>query len=183
VPLDIEGFGTSVAPFSALLNAYSAAHGVEPNIDVRVVNAPQCPVVDFMNTLKGAKAIPATLVLDNASAVLKSGEAVSGRIEGLAGRAVSLFLVNGVGGATNLKPWISRGSDGSVSFSFTVNLAAGAEPTPQLILAVVTDEPVTKLDAVPNGVTARALVPFMKNEIEKARQDPVAALRFFRVEN
>ena len=183
VPLAIEGFGTSVAPFSTLLKAYSDAHGAEPNIDVRVINAPQCPVVDYMNALKEAKAIPATLVLDNATAVLKSGEAVSGRIEGLGGRAVSLFLVNGVGGATNLKPWIAKGTDGTVSFSFTVNLAKGAEPTPQLILAVVTDEPVTKLDAVPNGVTARALVPFMKNEIEKARQESVAALRFFKVEN
>ena len=183
VPLAIEGFGTSVAPFSTLLKAYSDAHGAEPNIDVRVINAPQCPVIDYMNALKGAKAIPATLVLDNATAVLKSGEAVSGRIEGLGGRAVSLFLVNGVGGATNLKPWIAKSNDGTVSFSFTVNLAKGAEPTPQLILAVVTDEPVTKLDAVPNGVTARALVPFMKNEIEKARQEPVAALRFFKVEN
>lgn len=183
VPLSIEGFGTSVAPFSALLAAYSAAHGVEPNIDVRVINPPQCPVIDYMNAIKATQAIPAALVLDSPTGVLKSGETMSGRIEGLAGRAVSLFLVNGVGGATNLKPWIARGSDGSVSFSFTVNLAAGAEPTPQLILAVVTGEPVTKLDAVPNGVTARALVPFMKNEIEKARQAPVAALRFFRVEN
>jgi uncharacterized protein YqjF (DUF2071 family) len=66
-----------------------------------------------------------------------------------------------------------------------VNLAAGsgAEPTPQLLLAVVTDDPVTKLDAVPNGVTARALVPFIMTEIERARQSPIAALRFFRLGN
>jgi serine/threonine-protein kinase len=183
VPLAIEGFGTTVAPFATLLTSYAQAHGAEPNIDVRVINPPQCPVVDYMNQLKTATALPVTLALSNTSAVLKSGEAVAGRIEGLGGRAVSLFLVNGVGGATNLKPWITQGSDGSVGFSFTVNLAAGADPAPQLILAVVTDQPVTKLDAVPNGVTARALVPFMKNEIGKARQEPVAALRFFKVEN
>jgi serine/threonine-protein kinase len=94
-----------------------------------------------------------------------------------------LFLVNGAGGATNLKPWLSRASDGTLGFSFTVNLAAGADPTPQMILAVVTERPVEKLDAVPNGVTARALVPFMQSELERERQSAIGALRFFRLEN
>jgi len=183
VPLAVEGFGTSVAPFSALLSAYSAAHGVEPNIAVRVVDVPQCPVVDYMNAAKATEAIPVTLVIENDSNVVKSGEFLTGRVDGLAGRAVSLFLISGKGTATNIKNFISRGSDGSVSFTFSLKLPVGAEPSPQLILAVVTDEPVTRLDAVPNGVTARALVPFMKSEIDKTRQEPITALQYFKLEN
>jgi len=181
--VQLEGFGTKVDPFSTLLEKFTAAHGSEPDIGVRLINSTQCPILDFMNGLRVNRGIVPSLLLDNATDVLKSGETVSGRIEGLAGRAVSLFLVNGAGGATNLKPWISRSSDGSFGFSFTVSLAAGAEPTPQLILAVVTERPVDKLDAVPNGVTARALVPFMKSELDKERQNPIGALRFFRLEN
>lgn len=181
--VQLEGFGTSVDPFSTLLEAFTGEHGSEPDIGVRLINDMQCPILDFMNGLKVNRGIVPSLLLDNATDVLKSGETVSGRIEGLAGRAVSLFLVNGAGGATNLKPWVSRSSDGSFGFSFTVNLAPGAEPTPQLILAVVTERPVDKLDAVPNGVTARALVPFMTSELDKERQKPIGALRFFRLEN
>jgi serine/threonine protein kinase len=181
--VDIEGFGAKVEPFSDMVAAFKAEHGVEPNIGVRLVNETQCPVLDFMNDLRDNRGIAPSLVLENKTDVLKSGETVSGRVEGLAGRAVSLFLVNGAGGATNLKPWLSRSSDGTLGFSFTVNLAAGAEPTPQIILAVVTERPVEKLDAVPNGVTARALVPFMKSELERERQTAIGALRFFRLEN
>ncbi|MFN3971756.1 MAG: serine/threonine-protein kinase [Gemmobacter sp.] len=180
----IEGFGTSVDPFSALLSAFTAAHGVEPDIGVRIVNPPQCPVVEFAASARDNGTLPARIVLDNRSDVLKSGETVAGRIEGLAGRSVALFLVNGTVGATNnLKPFMSRASDGSTSFSFSVNLAAGAEPTPQLLMAIVTDTPMTKLDAVPNGVTARTLVPFIATELAAVRQQPAIVLRHFRLEN
>ncbi|RUS63331.1 serine/threonine protein kinase [Pseudorhodobacter sp. E13] len=181
--VELEGFGTQVEPFSALVSAFKTEFGVEPNVGVRLINDTQCPVLDFMNSLRENRGIAPSLILENQTDVLKSGETVSGRVEGLAGRAVSLFLVNGAGGATNLKPWLSRSSDGTLGFSFTVNLAAGAEPTPQMILAVVTERPVEKLDAVPNGVTARALVPFMTSELDRERQTAIGALRFFRLEN
>ena len=179
----IEAYGKEIGPFTALLSAFTTEHGQEPDIGVRIVNDPQCPVVDYAASLRSSPTLPVSVVLENASDVLRSGETVAGRIEGLAGRAVSLFLVNGAGGATNLRSFLSRASDGTTSFSFTVNLAAGAEPTPQVLLAVVTDQAVTRLDAVPQGVTARALVPFMTSQIEQARQQPAAALRYFRLQN
>lgn len=181
--IELEGFGTSVTPFSKLLEDYRKTHEVEPNLGVRLITESQCPILDFMNDIKVHKGIMPRLTLDNDSEILKSGETVSGRIEGLAGRSVSLFLVNGAGGSTNLKPWMSQASDGTLGFSFTVNLASGAAPTPQMIFAVVTERPVEKLDAVPNGVTARALVPFMTSELNRERQTALGALRFFRLEN
>lgn len=179
-----EMFATSAVPMTALLDAFTNAHGVEPEIGGRLINEPQCPILDFMTRTGATTDTPAPrLVLDNASDVLKSGQTVSGRVEGLDGRAVTLFLINGAGGANNLKDWISRSSDGTTSFSFSVRLAEGAAPAPQLILAVATDEPVTKLGLVPNGVTARALVPFMEGELATLTAPPAAALRFFRLEN
>ncbi len=179
----LEGFAKDIAPFTALLSEFTAQFGKEPALDTHGVNDPQCPIVEYMNRLRASEELPPSIVMDNNTGVVKSGETVSGRIEGLAGRAVTLFLVNGVGGATNLKNFVARSSDGTVSFSFSVNLAAGSEPTPQLLLALVTQDPVTKLDVVPNGVTARALVPFMEAEIARARQDAIADLRYFRLEN
>lgn len=181
--VSIEGYGTTVEPFSTLLTAFTAAHGVEPDIGVRIVNEAQCPVLDYAKAMRDTPSLPARIVLDNASDVVKSGETVAGRIEGLAGRSVALFLVNGTVGATiNLQNVMSRSSDGTTSFSFSVNLAQGVEPTPQLLMAVVTDQPMTKLSAVPNGVTARTLVPFLTTEMNSARQQPAIALRYFRLE-
>lgn len=181
--VSIEGYGTSVDPFTSLLDAFTDAHGVEPDIGVRIVNPAQCPVLDYAKSLRDTPGLPARIVLENQSDVLKSGETIAGRIEGLAGRSVALFLVNGTVGATiNLQNVMSRASDGTTSFSFSVNLAEGVEPTPQLLMAVVTDVPMTKLGAVPNGVTARTLVPFLTTEMNSARQQPAIALRYFRLE-
>jgi serine/threonine-protein kinase len=180
----IEGFGRTVDPFTRLLGDFTAAHGVEPDIGVRIINEPQCPVIDYARALAGGPTLPVRIVLDTPVDVLRSGETMSGRIEGLAGRSAALFLVNGTVGATNnLKPFVTRASDGLTSFSFTVNLAAGAEPTPQLLMAIVTDTPVTKLDVIPNGVTARTLIPFLTTEFAATRQQPAMALRHFRLEN
>jgi eukaryotic-like serine/threonine-protein kinase len=181
--IKLEGFGTSVEPFQALDTAFKAEHGVEPDIGFRPINAAQCPVLDFMNGLRNTGTVPLDLTLLNDSDVLKSGDTVSGRVEGANGRSVALFLVNGAGGATNLKPWVSRSSDGSMDFSFTVSLAAGADPTPQMILAVATDTYVPKFDVVPNGVAAKSLVPFMQGELKAQDQQATGALRFFRLEN
>ena len=72
-----------------------------------------------LNGLRNTGTVPLDLTLLNESDVLKSGDTVSGRVEGANGRSVALFLVNGAGRATNLKPWVSRTSDGSMDFSFT----------------------------------------------------------------
>jgi serine/threonine-protein kinase len=181
--LALEGFGTSVDPFSRFLAEFAEKQGVEPDVAVRIVNEAQCPVVDYVNELRGNAGIPVRLTLDLSTDVVRSGETVSGKVEGLAGRSLSMFLVNGPGQSTNLKPFLVTGSDGTVTFSFAPSLKAGSEPTPQLLFALVTDQPVDKFDAVPNGVTARTLVPFFKSELSKVRQDPTVAVRYFRLEN
>ncbi len=179
----LEVFAPSIQPITRLLADFTAAHGYEPAITPRVITDPLCPVIDYAASLRDTPALPAAVLLNGGVETVRSGEKVEGRIEGLAGRAVSLFLVNGTGGSTNLKPFLTPAADGTMAFSFIVNLTPGAEPTPQLLMAVVTDQPVTKLDAVPNGVTARALVPFMTSEIGRTRQDTTVALQYFRLQH
>ncbi len=181
--LSLEGYGTSVDPFSKFLTDYAAKHGQEPDVAVRIVNEAQCPVVDYLNERRSAPGIPVRVTLDMPADVVRSGETVSGKVEGLAGRSLSMFLVNGPGQSTNLIPFLKPEADGSVTFSFAVSLKAGSEPTPQLLVALVTDEKVAKFEAVPNGVTARTLIPFIKQELTKARQEPTLAIRYFKLEN
>jgi serine/threonine-protein kinase len=179
----MQGFAETEAPFGALVAQYKAQFGAEPDLSAFAVTKAQCPVVDFVAGLPEARALPPPrLILDNPTGTLRIGEPIAGRIEGLAGRAVTLFAVNAEGGGSvNLKDFLSRASDGTVSFSFGGSLPDGVNELSQLLFAVVTEQPVTTLDAVPVGVTARALVPFMQNVIKKAGQDPSAALAFFRL--
>ena len=123
------------------------------------------------------------LKLTEAGEVVKSGGTVSGVIEGLEGRPFALFLVSETGGASNLKDWISTGSDGTASFKFSVTLAKGAPPAPQLLLVIATDTELAKLAAVPNGVTAKSLMPFVDVQLKDAALNPTTGLGFFRLEN
>jgi serine/threonine-protein kinase len=173
----IEGFAASVGPLTKILSEFTAAQGTEPDLNTRVVTNPQCPVLDFVKRLQSDTAIPVYLVLDNATGVVRSGEPVTGRIEGLAGRAVTLFSVNTEGATTNLKNFVQPAADGTVTFNFKLKLTDETEPVPQLLMALVTDLPVKRLDSLPAGVTARTLMPFIAAEAEKARQVPIASLK------
>lgn len=175
----IDGFASSVAPLTKLLADFTAAHGTEPDLNTRVVSAQQCPVLDFAKKLQTAAAIPVYVVLDNPTGVVRSGEPVTGRIEGLAGRAVTLFSVNTVGATTNLKNFVTPEADGTMRFNFKLTLTDETEPVPQLLMALVTDQPVKRLDSLPAGVTARTLMPFIAAEADKARQIPIASLKQF----
>lgn len=179
----LEGYGTTVDPFTKLLDGFKAEFGTEPDIGVRLINETQCAVLDYMSKLGTGQGVPLDLKLLNDSDVLKSGATLSGRVEGVNGRSVTLFLVNGAGGATNLKQWVARSSDGSLDFNFSVSLAKGAPPAPQLILAIATDTYLPKFDVVPNGVAVASLMPFILTELKSSGQNATVALRYFRLEN
>jgi serine/threonine-protein kinase len=180
-PLTLDAYGKDVDPFAKLLQDFTAAHGLEPDVSVKVVRDRQCAVIDYANSLRGTPSIPPRIALDGGTDQLKSGEMLTGRVEGLGGRALSLFLINSSGHALNLIPFLTPESDGSVSFKVALK-TTGAEPTPQVLLALVTEQAVAKFAGVPNGVTAQTLVPFIKRELDAQRLEPAVALHFFRLQ-
>lgn len=181
--LALDGFATTTAPMEAMASAFEAAEGVKPDVAVRLVNETQCPVLEFAKRHKDGDSRPVQIVMQQGGATVKSGGSISGVVEGLEGRSVALFLVSEAGGATNLKQWVASSSDGQVSFNFTVSLAPGAPPAPQLLLALATDSPLTKLDAVPDGVTVRSLMPFVDVELSGEGQGATVGLGHFLLQN
>ena len=75
------------------------------------------------------------------------------------------------------------GADGSASFSLTVSLAKDAPPAPQLLLALATSERIARLDEVPNGVTAKSLIPFIESQTAVSDSELDTGLGYFRLEN
>ena len=163
--------------------AWKAATEATPDVTVHLIDEPQCPILDFAARQKTDATKPVSVALNGGAEVVKSGGTVSGVIEGLEGRPFALFLVSETGGASNLKDWISTGSDGTASFKFSVTLAKGAPPAPQLLLVIATDTELAKLAAVPNGVTAKSLMPFVDVQLKDAALNPTTGLGFFRLEN
>jgi serine/threonine-protein kinase len=179
----LNGFALDTKPLEDMAAAWKAATETTPDVAVHLIDEPQCPILDFASRHQADAAKPVTVKLTEAGEVVKSGGTVSGVIEGLEGRPFALFLVSETGGASNLKDWISTGSDGTASFKFSVTLAKGAPPAPQLLLVIATDTELAKLAAVPNGVTAKSLMPFVDVQLKDAALNPTTGLGFFRLEN
>lgn len=188
--VSFDGFATTANPLEEVAKKMQAATGSMPDVTVSMINETQCPVLDFVRRhsgtadgAAGAYSAPLTVSLGNVGGPVKSGATVQGEVTGAAGRPVAIFLVSEAGGATNLKQWVSTASDGKASFAFTVSLAPGAPPAPQLILAIATDKPLTKLDAVPNGVTVKSLMPFVDVELSSEGLKASPGLKSFLLQN
>src|SRR3989338_8322363 len=179
----LNGFALDTKPLEDMAAAWKATTETTPDVAVHLIDEPQCPILDFASRHQADAAQPVTVKLTEAGEVVKSGGTVSGVIEGLEGRPFALFLVSETGGASNLKDWISTGSDGTASFKFSVTLAKGAPPAPHLLLVIATDTDLAKLAAVPNGVTAKSLMPFVDVQLKDAALNPTTGLGFFRLEN
>ncbi len=181
--LALDGFATEVAPLEALALGYKTSVGQEADILPHLINEEQCPVLDFVNR-RSVPEVPALTVRRNeAGDGVKSGGQIAGVIEGINGRPYQAFLFSDAGGATNLKPFITVAPDGTASFNFTLSMAADAPPAPQLIMVMATEGPLNKLDAVPNGVSAKSLMPFIEVAMKDSQGPTALGLGFLRLEN
>lgn len=176
----IEGFGRSVQPFERLMAAFKREMGSEPDIGVRIVNDSQCPVLEFVKALKEDSAQPPVLTLD--SDVLNSGDTLSGRLTGVRGRPVWLFLVSGKGGVFDISSLLERQDDGSSRFGFGMNLGENDEPTPQMVVAVTSQTPLVTVRAAKAGANAAQLLRIVETEIKTSGNPAGATVRYFRLD-
>lgn len=180
--LALEGFGTDVAPFNALVSEFAAEFGSEPQVGLRLIQQQQCPVVDFVRTTgrRGTLA-PPEILLDGNRDVLKSGEELRGRIVGLEGRSVALFLISHIGGATPLNSFLREEPGGVLSFGIPLRLPDGAAPRPLMILAVATEVELP-LDQVPRGAQVGRLMPLLDSALAASGREASTVLSYFRLE-
>ena len=179
----LDGYTADPAALAGFAKDWQAATQTTPDLAVHAINTAQCPLIEFATRYPAPDVDPLAVVMPSATEVVKSGATVSGKVEGLEGRNFALFLFSEGGGATNLKPWTTLGSDGTASFEFNLTLEANAPPAPQILVAMVTDKPLPALDKVPAGVTAQSLMPFLEKQLEKAGVKPTLSFAYFRLEN
>jgi hypothetical protein len=173
----LEGFSASPAPFGVLDDAFKAAHGLEANIDVVLVNASQCPAVTFLSR---ARTIPASAPQLKVSATsLRSGQTLSGTIENPANRHVEVLLVDDDGQVHNLTRLLQSGSGGQ---TFRVQLdLSGTGSQPQLLMAIASNQPISALKQAETG-NAAVLFPRVLDEAARAGLSLAVAAKHFRLE-
>ncbi len=178
----LDGFTTDPKNLDGFVESWAAHTSLTPTLNTHTITPGQCATIDFAHRHQTTDSDPLGLSLEKPAEVVKSGDTVTGKVDGLEGRSVTLFLFSEAGGATNLKPWTTENPDGTVSFAFDLTLQKGAPPAPQLLVAVASDKPLPTLDQVPAGVTSETLVPFLEQQFAQAGVTPALGISYFRLE-
>ncbi|HLK81365.1 MAG TPA: serine/threonine-protein kinase [Xanthobacteraceae bacterium] len=150
-PRDVDGLGSSVAPFDVLSYEFQRQFGSEPAIGLHQVTAEQCPAVNFLfRTRNQPGAAPR---LDIVTAELKQDPAVlTGSLSGLGDRHVELLLITDDGYVLSATEGLKAGGDG-MTFSIKLRKTPGP-PRPQLIFAIASPKPLEALKLPPDGLRA-----------------------------
>jgi serine/threonine protein kinase len=175
----IEGFGASAKPFETLDSAFQRENGFEASIGVREVTEAQCPAITFLAKLRAERARAPHIEL--ATTNLKSGDVLSGTIDGYGSRAVELLLVSDSGSVQNVSKLLKPGTDAK-TFSIGLQRTTGpAGPQPQLLVAVASTQP---LEVLRPGTSVPAEKFFAQVLSETSRSGHVisAAAKYFRLD-
>ena len=181
--LHVEGFGSTVTPFEAMLEAFKSAFpsDPEPDIGVRLIAPKQCPATAFMSDLRDtAVAAPK---LDLAKDVLFRGDPMAGGVALAPDRTTYLLLVDHDGIAHNLEGILKRSGD-RAAFSVQLGLSAGEgvgkTPLPQMLLAFSSSSPVAAMQ-ITKPVPAGELFLAIESELRDRGINAAAAARYFRI--
>lgn len=174
----IDGYGASATAFQILDDAFKRTNGFEADIDVRQVTAAQCPAVTFLGRLRSERARAPRLQVGQTS--LRSGEALSGSIEGFGNRNVQLLLVSDEGLVQDVSGLLKPAGDAK-TFNLRMQRAGAPGAQPQLLVAVSSEKPLETLrDA--KSTPADQVFPLALVEGARTGQAIGAAVRYFKLD-
>jgi serine/threonine protein kinase len=179
--IEIEGFGTTVKPFTQMMEAFQEKFHVEPDISVRLIGTAQCGVTDFLRSLGTTAAEKPHLVLDRTS--VPNGTPISGTLETVGGLRSSLLLIDHKGMAFNLDKRVTVQS-GKATFSIPIGLGvadqAAGKAVPQIIVAVTGADDI-EAAAFSSPTPATVALAEILAEIQKKGLEFSATAKYFRL--
>ncbi len=182
----LHGFAADTKPLEDMAKAWKDQTGLDPDVQVHLINEQQCALLDFINRHPTAVDVtPIAIKMDPAlGEVVKSGGVVKGTITGVGAGALTLLNVSGAGGISILNPFIETTDDGTISFGITLKLVAGAPPEPQLFFVMETEPKLQALlAAVKPRTSVKALMPFIDLALTKDPAPIKLGLAYIRLEN
>jgi serine/threonine-protein kinase len=174
----IDGYGATGQPFDALDTSFKSANGFEAAIDVRQVTAAQCPALTFLGRLRANRAQAPQLQVSQAS--LRSGEALTGRIEGPGEGSIQLLLVSDEGQVQDVSVLLKPSGDARV-FNMKMQRSGAPGAQPQLLIALRSARPLETLRGA-QSTPADQLFPLALAEITRSGQTVGASIRYFKLD-
>jgi len=174
----IEGYGASIGPFQALDEAFKRTHRFEADIGVRQVTNAQCPAVAFLNRIRNNRGSAPRLNIG--ATTLKSGQGLSGTVDGIGNRHIELLLVSDEGSVLNVSRLLKPAGDGK-TFNLRMQRTGVPGPRPQLLIAVASSK---RLDTLqPRGaVEADLFFPLVTGEASRSGQTLSATAKYFKLD-
>ncbi|MBT9373087.1 serine/threonine-protein kinase [Rhizobium sp. CSW-27] len=173
--MSIEGMSQSVDAFIRLEADFKGRFGFEPNIEVRSIQPSQCSVANFLNQqFKGRH--PTVKITLNSDRV-KSGQSLSGSIEGLQKAHTLLYLIDNDGYVYQIDQFLKR--DQQIGrFSIKLVELAGRQPLAQVMLVLSSDKPI-RGGALREPSSGQSLFPKLLQSIQDEKLEVDVGFAFF----
>jgi serine/threonine protein kinase len=142
---EYQAVGQAVEPFSRFDSAYKREVGVEADLTLAQISAPQCPALDLVRVAPPDGRQPPRLALKNYE--VGSGKPLLGTISNLERRRLYLVLVDNDGVVRRLEANINTNGD-AATFSVPLVPDANSVGPIQMLLAIVSDKPIPALDTL-----------------------------------
>jgi serine/threonine-protein kinase len=173
----VEGYGRERPPFDDLDAAFRRAVGFEAAIGVHQVEPAQCPALALLDAMRNAPA-PPNIALEKTA--LTRADALSGTIEGAAGRDVELIMVTDDGSVRSLEidTFVADGDKRAFRADLDPSIANGKL---QLLVAIASAKPLASL-AKDVPATAEKLFARVLDEARDPDLAVAANLRSFKLD-
>lgn len=179
VTRDLDGLGSSVAPFDILNDEFKRQNGFEATIGVHQVMPEQCPAVNFLFRTRNQRDVAPRL--DVVAAGLKEGGPLTGTVAELGDRHLELLLVQDNGYVLNLTGLLIPSGDVR-TFSFRIGKKNPGPPRPQLMIVVASSMPLKALNLPPDGAAAEQVFPQVLTEASQRGQTLNVSAKYLMLE-
>ena len=166
------GVGDKLGPFERFEEAFKREVRADPQLSLRPITTPECPILDLLRPGVGDASGPRIELTDY---TVGRNKPLAGRIANLGGRRAFLILVDNDGVAYRLEAKPESGGD-AATFSVPLTPDAGSARQLQVLLAIVSTKPIPALEAFRSG-PLKAIEPAL---LEEARNgDASVGAEFF----
>ncbi len=158
--IQIEGFATDVTMLEVMDKEFQAKHGMEPDIQARLIAKEQCAVVEFLQAVRSSKMIKPTLSLSSTN--VTSGQPLKGNLAKIKDGVVSLLLIDNAGVVYNLENFLVVKGD-TASFNIKLIDLETRDPLPQLILALSSRKKIQEIQVSEPELASKLLQRILKS--------------------
>jgi hypothetical protein len=145
--------GAELAPFQRFEEAFKQEVRHDPQLSLRLITSPECPVVEIMRPAVDEAAAPR---IELADPHVGRNKPLTGTIANLRGRRLYLLLVDNEGAAHRLDAKIQPGGD-AANFSVPLTPDPSSIGPMQLIFAIVSGKPISILETLPAGASVKTI--------------------------